>query len=121
MTSRTTNITSVVESLKRRNGDELGSSASSQFINGVSYASLLDWIRGQRMSLLPPEGSPYDKVLAWAQLFIERIHSFDLAIEPFAGDSFLAAELAYGYCNMLLEVSLRLLFLMVSIAQLSVY
>ncbi|EAU33781.1 conserved hypothetical protein [Aspergillus terreus NIH2624] len=104
MTSRTTNITSVVESLKRRNGDELGSSASSQFINGVSYASLLDWIRGQRMSLLPPEGSPYDKVLAWAQLFIERIHSFDLAIEPFAGDSFLAAELAYGYCNMLLEL-----------------
>ncbi|KAL4895080.1 hypothetical protein BDV59DRAFT_159644 [Aspergillus ambiguus] len=103
-TTRVTNITNVVESLKRRNGDDLGSSVSSQIINGTSHESLLDWIRGQRMSLLPPEGSAYDKVLAWAQLFVERIHSFDRAIEPFAGDSFLAAELAYGYCNMLLDL-----------------
>jgi hypothetical protein len=56
------------------------------------------------MSKLPPEGSSYDKVLAWAQLFVERLHSFDLAIENFAGDSYLAAQLAYGYCAILLEV-----------------
>lgn len=61
------------------------------------------------MSQLPPEGSSYDKVLAWAQLFVERLNSFDMAIEEFAGDSYLAAQLAYGYCALLLQVCLLLL------------
>jgi hypothetical protein len=56
------------------------------------------------MSHLPPEGSSYDKVLAWAQLFVERLHSFDVAIGRFEGNSWLAAQLSYGYCAMLLEV-----------------
>jgi hypothetical protein len=56
------------------------------------------------MSLLPPEGSDYDKVLAWAQLFVDRLHHFDVEIEQFAGDSYLAAQLSYGFCAMLLEV-----------------
>jgi hypothetical protein len=97
-------ISNVVYSLKRRSGDELGATASSKLLNST-HATLLDWIRHQRMSKLPPEGSSYDKVLAWAQLFVERLHSFDLAIEHFAGDSYLAAQLAYGYCAILLEVS----------------
>lgn len=96
-------ISNVVYSLKRRSGDELGATASSKLLN-ATHATLLDWIRHQRMSKLPPEGSSYDKVLAWAQLFVERLHSFDLAIEHFAGDSYLAAQLAYGYCAILLEV-----------------
>ncbi|KAJ5570216.1 uncharacterized protein N7459_009646 [Penicillium hispanicum] len=97
------NITSVVQSLYSRSGDELGASASSKLMNST-HASLLDWIRHQRMSHLPPEGSSYDKVLAWAQLFVERLHSFDLAIAEFAGDSYLATQLSYGYCGMLLEL-----------------
>jgi len=76
---------------------------SSKLLN-ANHATLLDWIRHQRMSKIPPEGSSYDKVLAWAQLFVERLHSFDLAIEHFAGDSYLAAQLAYGYCAILLEL-----------------
>ena len=56
------------------------------------------------MSQLPPEGSSYDRVLAWAQLFVERLHSFDVEIEEFAGDSYLAAQLAYGYCALMLDV-----------------
>lgn len=107
----TTNISEVVSSLKHRSGDELGPAVSSQLL-GASESSVLEWIRGQRMTLLPPEGSDYDKVLAWAQLFVERLHSFDLAIEDFAGDSYLAAQLAYGYCFMLLEVGLTLVLLM---------
>lgn len=99
------NISNVVYSLKRRSGDELGVMTSSKLLNGNhDHATLLDWIRHQRMSKIPPEGSSYDKVLAWAQLFVERLHSFDLAIEHFAGDSYLAAQLAYGYCAILLEV-----------------
>lgn len=98
-------ISNVVYSLKRRSGDELGATTSSKLLNST-HATLLDWIRHQRMSKLPPEGSSYDKVLAWAQLFVERLYSFDLAIEHFAGDSYLAAQLAYGYCAILLEVRL---------------
>ncbi|EED17341.1 NACHT domain protein [Talaromyces stipitatus ATCC 10500] len=96
-------ISNVVYSLKRRSGDELGGTTSSKLMN-ANHATLLDWIRHQRMSKIPPEGSSYDKVLAWAQLFVERLHSFDLAIEHFAGDSYLAAQLAYGYCAILLEL-----------------
>lgn len=99
----TTNISSVVTSLQRRSGEELGTNTSSRLLT-ATYASILEWIRSERMSLLPPEGSDYDKVLAWAQLFIDRLHSFDMAIEQFAGDSYLAAQLSYGYCAMLLEV-----------------
>lgn len=99
----TSNISNVVDVIKRRSGDELGANASARLSN-ASYESLLEWISTQRMSNLPPEGSSYDKVLAWAQLFVERLHSFDLAIEEFAGDSYLAAQLAYGYCTILLEV-----------------
>ncbi|EAW23842.1 NACHT domain protein [Aspergillus fischeri NRRL 181] len=99
----TTEVSSLVHSLKRRSGDELGAGASSKLLNHT-HDSVLDWIRSQRMSLLPPEGSSYDKVLSWAQLFVERLHSFDEAIEEFAGDSYLAARLAYGYCALLLEL-----------------
>lgn len=98
------NLTNVVQSLYRRSGDELGTSTSSKLLNS-SYHSLIEWIRVQRMSHLPPEGSSYDKVLAWAQLFIERLHHFDEAIRDFAGDSGFATQLSYGYCGMLLEVS----------------
>lgn len=100
----TSNISGVVDSIKRRSGDELGTAASFRLLDS-SYETLLEWIRSQRLSNLPAEGSCYDKVLGWAQLFIERLHSFDLAIEEFAGDSYLAAQLAYGYCAVLLEVS----------------
>lgn len=99
----TTEVSSLVHSLKRRSGDELGAGASAKLLNHT-HDSVLDWIRSQRMSLVPPEGSSYDKVLSWAQLFVERLHSFDEAIEEFAGDSYLAARLAYGYCALLLEV-----------------
>ncbi|KAL4976879.1 hypothetical protein BDW66DRAFT_133979 [Aspergillus desertorum] len=99
----TTNISSVVSSLQRRNGEEFGTNPSSQPLT-ATHASMHEWIRSERMSLLPPEGSDYDKVLAWAQLFIDRLHSFDTAIAHFAGDSYLAAQLSYGYCAMLLEL-----------------
>ncbi|EEP82083.1 conserved hypothetical protein [Uncinocarpus reesii 1704] len=99
----TTNISNVVTSLQRRTGEDLGTSASSK-LPTVTYATIMEWIRSERMGLMPPEGSDYDKVLAWAQLFVGRLHSFDLAIEQFAGDSYLAAQVSYGYCAMLLEL-----------------
>ncbi|KAF7713828.1 Uncharacterized protein PECH_000819 [Penicillium ucsense] len=97
------NITDVVQALHRRSGNELGNSASSLLLN-TSYHSIVEWIRVERMNHLPPEGSSYDKVLSWAQLFIDRLHSFDNGIRDFAGDSYLAAQLSYGYCAMLLEL-----------------
>lgn len=97
------NIAIVVETLYSRSGNELGAAASSKLWNST-HASLLEWIGHQRMSHLPAEGSSYDKVLAWAELFVERLHSFDGAIAEFAVDSSLATRLSYGYCAILLEV-----------------
>ncbi|KAL2808077.1 hypothetical protein BJX63DRAFT_52411 [Aspergillus granulosus] len=99
----TTNISSVVTSLQRRSGEELGTIASSRLLT-ATHATIIEWIRSERMSLLPPEGSDYDKVLAWAQFFVDRLHHFDVEIEQFAGDSYLAAQLSYGFCAILLEL-----------------
>ncbi|KAJ6134419.1 hypothetical protein N7523_000741 [Penicillium sp. IBT 18751x] len=95
-------ITSVVQSLHRRSGDELG--VDTYALLNTRYHDIRDWIRNQRMSHLPAEGSSYDKVLAWAQLFIERLNKFDENIQGFAGDSYLAAQLSYGYCFLLLQL-----------------
>lgn len=97
------NISGIVYSLKRRSSAELGSDVSSKLLN-ESHESLQEWIRSQRMSQLPPEGSSYDRVLAWAELFIERLHSFDVEIQEFAGDTYSAAQLSYGYCALMLDV-----------------
>jgi hypothetical protein len=93
----------VVTSIQARSGQELGTSASARLLNST-HDTILEWIRSERVNLLPPEGSAYDKVLTWAQLFVNRLHSFDSEIERFAGDSYLAAHLSYGFCTMLLEV-----------------
>ncbi|KAJ5208753.1 hypothetical protein N7449_003132 [Penicillium cf. viridicatum] len=95
-----TTLADVVNSLARRGSDDLTASR----VSDTDYASLLEWIRCERMRKLPAEGSGYDKALVWSALFVERVHSFDLAIEQFAGDSHLAAQLSYGYCASLLEL-----------------
>lgn len=96
-------LADVVSSLSRRDSDEHAISR----VSDTDYASLLEWIRCERMKKLPPEGSSFDKALVWAALFVERVHSFDSEIEQFAGDSHLAAQLSYGYCASLLEVRPR--------------
>jgi hypothetical protein len=105
-------LSSVVQGLRHQSGAELGVNASSTLFN-TNHATILEWIATERMSHLPPEGSSYDKVLAWAQLFVERLHSFDEAIGNFEGNSWLAAQLSYGYCAMLLEVCTDILSHMV--------
>ncbi|CAI7595684.1 unnamed protein product [Penicillium viridicatum] len=99
-TGEDTTLADLVHSLARRGSDDLAASR----VSDTDYASLLEWIRSERMRKLPPEGSGYDKALVWAALFIERVHSFDLGIEQFAGDSHLAAQLSYGHCMSLLEL-----------------
>ncbi|PYH76863.1 NACHT domain protein [Aspergillus uvarum CBS 121591] len=94
-------LADVVSSLTRRSSDAMISSS----ITDADYATLLEWIRAERMRKLPPEGSSYDKALVWAALFVERLHSFDTALEQFAGDSHMAAQLAYVHCASLLELA----------------
>ncbi|OKL63327.1 hypothetical protein UA08_01730 [Talaromyces atroroseus] len=93
-------LANLVQSLGRRGSSELNSAK----IIGADYEAILDWIRAERMRKLPPEGSSYDKVLVWARLFVERLHTFDSAIQYFEGDSRMAAELAYIHCASLLEL-----------------
>ncbi|KAI0151435.1 NACHT domain protein [Pestalotiopsis sp. NC0098] len=102
-TTDTSAITNMVSTLQRRSGDELGSRTSAK-LQDQTYDSIREWIGAQRMSQLPPEGSSYDKVLTWTQLFVERLNSFDQAIQGFAKDSYLASQLAYGYCSILLDL-----------------
>ncbi|KAL5045392.1 hypothetical protein BDW71DRAFT_208465 [Aspergillus fruticulosus] len=93
-------LASLVQSLGHRNSGEMNSSK----IIGADYEAILEWIRLERMRKLPPEGSSYDKVLVWARLFVERLHTLDSAIQDFEGDSHMAAELAYIHCASLLEL-----------------
>ncbi|KAF3395404.1 hypothetical protein DPV78_009173 [Talaromyces pinophilus] len=93
-------LANLVQSLGRRGSSEMNSAE----IIGADYEAILDWIRSERMRKLPPEGSSYDKVLVWARLFVERLHTFDSAIQHFEGDSHMAAELAYIHCASLLEL-----------------
>ncbi|GAB1214317.1 hypothetical protein ATERTT37_003479 [Aspergillus terreus] len=103
LSAEPSNLADVVNSLRRRNSNQMDSLISAKLIN-ATHSTLVDWIRAERMSKLPPEGSSYDRVLVWASLFVDRLHSFDLAVEEFAGDSHLAAQLVYGYCMLLLEL-----------------
>ncbi|CAI4213566.1 unnamed protein product [Parascedosporium putredinis] len=71
------NISSVVYDLKRRSSAELGSDTSARLLS-TGHDSILEWIRAQRMSQLPPREA--------------------------TTTSYLAAQLAYGYCALLLEL-----------------
>ncbi|KAJ5286422.1 hypothetical protein N7524_001728 [Penicillium chrysogenum] len=73
-------------------------------ITATDYETLVEWIGAERMRKLPPVGSSYDKALIWARLFVERLNSFDSAIQQFAGDSHMATQLAYVHCARLLEL-----------------
>ncbi|KAL4918872.1 NACHT domain protein [Aspergillus aurantiobrunneus] len=102
-----TNISSVVSALQRRRDEELGAVTAASLVNGAhDHDSLLDWIGVQRTMVCPAEGSEFDKVLSWAQIFIGRLNCFEQGIHQFAGDSYLAAELAYGDCAMILELAM---------------
>ncbi|KAL6229357.1 hypothetical protein BDW75DRAFT_245812 [Aspergillus navahoensis] len=94
-----TALTDLVHSLKPHNGNAMGLPNTI----GADHERLLEWIRSERMHKLPPEGSSYDKVLICAKLFVERLHSFDGAIQHFAQESHTATQLAYVYCASLLE------------------
>ncbi|KAL3482056.1 hypothetical protein BJX99DRAFT_253179 [Aspergillus californicus] len=94
-----TALTDLVHSLKPHNHNAMGLSTTI----GADHERLLEWIRSERMRKLPPEGSSYDKVLICAKLFVERLHSFEGAIQHFAQESHMATQLAYFYCASLLE------------------
>ncbi|EAW15289.1 uncharacterized protein ACLA_059560 [Aspergillus clavatus NRRL 1] len=95
-----TNLPTLMQSFSRRGSSEI---SPSQII-GADYETILEWIRTERMRKVPPEGSSYDRVLVWARLFVERLHSFDIAIENFEGESHMAAQQAYIHCASLLEL-----------------
>lgn len=73
-------------------------------LSEVSHIGLLEWISRQRQHFPPPPASAQDNLLKWAAAFVERLHAFDKAIEHIASNSHLVADLAYGYCGMLLDL-----------------
>lgn len=100
LVSSNASINSLLQRLQANGISQFGGFASNTpFI--TSADSILQWIASERMSYLPPEGSYNDKVLSWAQLFVERLHRFDVAIRD---DSAAAAILSYGYVEHLLRL-----------------
>ncbi|KAL4803383.1 NACHT domain protein [Aspergillus unguis] len=97
-----TTLTDLVRSLPPQNSAGM---ALSQ-IAGTDNESLLEWIRGERMRKLPPEGSAYDKVLICARLFVERLQSFHVAVGHIAQEteSHMAAQLVFVHCAGLLSL-----------------
>ncbi|KAI9044696.1 tetratricopeptide repeat protein [Aspergillus affinis] len=96
-------ISSVVFGLYRRSREELPPSTALQ-LSEVSYTELLEWFRSERMAFLPGQASTQDNILKWAYVFVERLHAYNETIEHISRDSYLAADLAYGYCGLILEL-----------------
>lgn len=91
-----------VNLLKRRCAEELGAAVSANILS--SYTRLMEWISNERLRHLPTEGSAWDKVLGWAQSFAEKFNDFDLAVEQFTEGDYDGAEIAFGYCILLLQL-----------------
>ncbi|KAJ5082249.1 hypothetical protein N7532_011292 [Penicillium argentinense] len=99
--SSNANMNRVAQFLHSHSSVQLRNVAFSDLLN-TDYYTITDWIRHERMSYLPPAGSSYDKVLSWAEFFVDRLKKFvDDAIHE---DSYLVANLAYGSCGLLLEL-----------------
>ncbi|KAJ5652009.1 hypothetical protein N7507_009435 [Penicillium longicatenatum] len=97
------NISDDILHLFQSNHDDLPLAETSLLLE-VSSDSLLEWMRMQRLSLLPGEASKYDNILSWLAVFLERLRAFEETIDPFTADIHLATGLAYGHCSMLLEL-----------------
>lgn len=91
-----------VSLLKSRCMEVLGAAISNNIVS--SHTRLMEKISRERLRSLPTEGSAWDKVLAWAQSFAEKFNDFDHAIEQFTGGNYDGAEIAFGYCILLLDL-----------------
>ncbi|KAM0720657.1 hypothetical protein Q7P37_004794 [Cladosporium fusiforme] len=91
------------QSIKRKSALELGSGVV-QSIGDTSFIKLVQWIRAERLSTLPHQGSTWDTVLIRALYVSERLHKFETAIQGFALGTNAAAELAYSHIRLLLEL-----------------
>lgn len=89
--------------LKRKSMSELGAGVA-QDVEDTSFLVLVDMIRKERLTTLPHKGSAWDTVLIRALYFAEHLHSFEKALQGFAGGSNTAAQLGYGHTRILLEV-----------------
>lgn len=72
----------------------------------TDYPTFVERISSERMRKLPAEGSSYDKALYWAHLLAEHLHSIDVALGQFSGDSHMAVQLAYVHCASLVSVGI---------------
>ena len=107
--------------IKRKSALELGSGVL-QSVAETSFIKLVQWIRAERLSTLPHQGSKlsvateisrsllitttgtWDTVLIRALYVAERLHKFETAIQGFAHGTNAAAELAYSHIRLLLEL-----------------
>lgn len=92
--------------IHKRCRHELGAEVSASFYNS-EFAGLLAWIKSERLTRLPHKGGDWDRVLSAAQYFAEQVQTLHTASQEFTAGSGEAANLIFGQCLLLLEVSLH--------------
>lgn len=89
--------------IKNKSALELGSGVLHS-VSDTSFIKLVQWIRAERLSTLPHQGSTWDTVLIRSLYVAERLHKFETAIQGFASGTTAAAEVAYSHIRLLLEL-----------------
>jgi hypothetical protein len=77
-----------------------------EYIDSMTVESILRFVRDERLTYMPQQGSRWDKVLQWAEFFSLQISGYEKAVSPFVPDSKGAAQLIWASCQVLLEVSI---------------
>jgi len=82
------------------------SHVDNEYIDSMTVESILRYVRDERLTYMPQQGSRWDKVLQWAEFFSLQISGYEKAVSPFVPDSKGAAQLIWASCQVLLEVSI---------------
>lgn len=84
---------------------QLDSAARAILENTITVDDVLDSIAAERLRYMPHDGSMLDRVFKWAVHFIDEMNVLSKAVEPFVLYSDQAAQLMWGSCLLLLQVS----------------
>ena len=84
--------------------NSLSSFANGSASNGDSVESLLDFVAADRLRRMPHKGSRWDKILKWLEIFAGHVSMFQQSMK-FASKNQEAAELIWGACRVVVQVS----------------
>ena len=84
------------EIVQKKCSHALGARASARIFD-TAHAGLLEWIRTERLTRMPPKAGAWDRVLIAAHSFADQVELLHQHVEPFTTNSGAASRLVYGY------------------------